>query len=48
MRTIKIDRSFVIDMLNTPEDEQIVRSIVQLGQGLNLHVGPRSESTGGR
>jgi diguanylate cyclase (GGDEF)-like protein/PAS domain S-box-containing protein len=35
---LKIDRTFVSDLLNNPPDQLIVRSIVQLAHGLNLKV----------
>ena len=35
---VKIDRSFVMDMAAHPEDATIVRSIVDLGHNLGLHV----------
>ncbi|MCB1740071.1 MAG: EAL domain-containing protein [Gammaproteobacteria bacterium] len=36
--TIKIDRSFVCDVLNNVEDQAILRTIVNLGQSLALRV----------
>ena len=38
MRTIKIDRSFVMDMLESSSDAAIVRSTVELGRNLGLRV----------
>jgi diguanylate cyclase (GGDEF)-like protein/PAS domain S-box-containing protein len=35
---IKIDRSFVLDMLNDAEDDTITQAIVKLGQSLQLRV----------
>lgn len=35
---IKIDRSFVMDMLTNDDDATIVRSVVDLGHNLNLQV----------
>ena len=36
--TLKIDQSFVRDLLTNPKDAEIVTAIVALGQGLNLKV----------
>ena len=38
VRTIKIDRSFVMDMLESASDAAIVRSTVELGRNLGLRV----------
>ena len=38
VRTIKIDRSFVMDMLESSSDAAIVRSTVELGRNLGLRV----------
>ncbi len=35
---LKVDRSFVTDMASQPADEAVVRSIVELGHNLGLHV----------
>jgi diguanylate cyclase len=35
---IKIDRSFVTDMLRSPQDLVMVRSIIDLAHGLGMHV----------
>lgn len=35
---LKIDKSFVRDVLSDPNDASIARTIVSLGQGLNLAV----------
>ena len=35
---IKIDKSFVMDMLNNESDEVIVRSTIELGHNLGLKV----------
>ena len=35
---IKVDRSFVADMTSSPDDATIVRSTVELGRNLGLHV----------
>ncbi len=36
--TLKIDRIFVKDLLNSPEDMAIVKTIITLGQGFHLQV----------
>ncbi|GAB4136553.1 MAG: hypothetical protein Fur0046_10170 [Cyanobacteria bacterium J069] len=38
LHTLKIDRSFVKDVIENPDDAAIVAAIVALGQGLNLNV----------
>jgi diguanylate cyclase (GGDEF)-like protein len=38
VREIKVDRSFVIDMLHSPDTAQIVRSTIELGHSLGLRV----------
>ncbi len=38
LNELKIDRIFVQDMLNGPNDSAIVRSVVELGHNLNLQV----------
>ncbi|HWX74834.1 MAG TPA: GGDEF domain-containing phosphodiesterase, partial [Solirubrobacteraceae bacterium] len=38
VRSLKIDRSFVMNMTNSAEDASIVRSAIQLGHSLNLRV----------
>ena len=38
VQTLKIDRSFVMNMSGEAQDEQVVSSIVALGQGLGLRV----------
>jgi len=38
VRTLKIDRSFIMNMTNSEEDANIVRSTIQLGHSLNLSV----------
>ncbi|HTW41287.1 MAG TPA: EAL domain-containing protein [Solirubrobacteraceae bacterium] len=38
VRTLKIDRSFIMNMSNDPQDANIVRSTVQLGHSLHLRV----------
>ncbi|MBA5608884.1 EAL domain-containing protein, partial [Duganella sp. FT3S] len=35
---LKIDRSFVDDMLDAPDSASIVNAVIQLGHGLNLTV----------
>jgi diguanylate cyclase (GGDEF)-like protein/PAS domain S-box-containing protein len=35
---IKIDRAFIVNMSNSPEDMSIVSSIISLGHSLNLHI----------
>jgi diguanylate cyclase (GGDEF)-like protein len=38
VRSLKIDRSFIMNMTNSAEDANIVRSAIQLGHSLNLAV----------
>jgi len=38
VRRLKVDKSFVIDMLDAGSDASIVRSIVELGHNLGLRV----------
>jgi EAL domain-containing protein (putative c-di-GMP-specific phosphodiesterase class I) len=38
VREIKIDKSFVLKLANSPEDATIVRSIVELGHNLGYKV----------
>ena len=38
MAEIKIDKSFVIDMRNNPDDTVIVRSTIDLAHNLGRHV----------
>ena len=38
VRTLKIDRSFIMNMTESEEDANIVRSTIQLGHSLNLSV----------
>ena len=38
VRSLKIDRSFVLNMSDSPEDANIVRSTIELGHSLNLSV----------
>ncbi len=38
VRTLKIDRSFIMNMSNSEDDANIVRSTIQLGHSLNLAV----------
>jgi len=38
VQTIKIDRSFVIDMCESPSDATIVRSTIDLGRNLGLEI----------
>ena len=38
VRELKIDRSFVTQILDSPDDAAIVRSTIQLGRSLGLHV----------
>jgi len=38
VRTLKIDRSFIMSMTDNEEDANIVRSTIQLGHSLNLSV----------
>jgi diguanylate cyclase (GGDEF)-like protein len=35
---IKIDRTFILDMLSDPEDETIIQAIIRMAQGLHLRV----------
>lgn len=37
-RRLKIDRSFIMDIESTPEDQAITRSIAEMGHNLNLTV----------
>lgn len=36
--TIKIDRSFVADITTSPDDAEIIRTIISMGQTLNRHI----------
>jgi len=38
VRSLKIDRSFIMNMTNSDEDSNIVQSAIQLGHSLNLSV----------
>jgi EAL domain-containing protein (putative c-di-GMP-specific phosphodiesterase class I) len=38
VRSLKIDRSFIMNMTNSVDDANIVRSAIQLGHSLNLCV----------
>jgi len=38
VRTLKIDRSFIMNMSDSPDDANIVRSTIQLGHSLDLRV----------
>ena len=38
LHTLKIDRSFVQDLADSPDDLAIISAIITLGQGLNLNV----------
>ncbi len=38
VNTLKIDRSFVMDLPHDPEDSAIARTVIALGHGLNLRV----------
>jgi EAL domain-containing protein (putative c-di-GMP-specific phosphodiesterase class I) len=38
VRSLKIDRSFIMNMTNSAQDANIVRSAIQLGHSLNLSV----------
>lgn len=38
IKKLKINSSFVVDMLSNPNDQDIVRAVVALGHGLNLRV----------
>ena len=38
VNTLKIDRSFIIDILTSIQDQNIVKSIIQLGQCLDLEI----------
>ena len=35
---MKIDQSFILDLANHPETQSVVKSVIQLGQGLGLEV----------
>ncbi len=35
---MKIDQSFILDLANHPETQAVVKSVIQLGQGLGLEV----------
>ena len=36
--TLKIDRSFIQDSLENPEDREIIKAIINLGKGLNISI----------
>lgn len=38
LTNLKIDRSFITDLAEDPQDQAIVRAILSLGQGLNLEI----------
>jgi len=38
VKKLKINSSFVVDMLDNPNDESIIRAVVALGHGLHLRV----------
>ena len=38
VNTLKIDRSFIVDILTSNQDQNIVKSIIQLGQCLDLEI----------
>lgn len=38
LKELKIDKSFICDLAHTPDQEGIIRTIVQLAKQLNLHV----------
>ena len=35
---MKIDQSFILDLANHPQTQSVVKSVIQLGQGLGLEV----------
>ena len=44
LHTLKIDRMFVTDMLDSDRESAIVRAIVELGHGLGMRVTDRQPS----